>query len=28
MWDSIKEHHTYHEKDFKGQEKRYKILPL
>ena len=28
MWGSVKEHHTYHEKDFKGQEKRYKILPL
>jgi len=28
MWVGVKEHHTYHEKDFKGQEKRYKILPL
>jgi len=28
MWGSVKKHHTYHEKDFKGQEKRYKILPL
>ena len=28
MWVGVKEHHTYHEKDLKGQEKRYKILPL
>ena len=28
MWDSIEEYETYHEKDFKGQEKKYKILPL
>ena len=28
MWDSIEQYETYHEKDFKGQEKRYKILPL
>jgi len=28
MWDSIEQYETYHEKDFKGQEKKYKILPL
>ena len=28
MWDSIEEYETYHEKDFKGQEKKYKTLPL
>ena len=28
MWVGVKEHHTYHEKDLKGQEKKYKILPL
>ena len=28
MWDSIEEYATYHEKDFKGQEKKFKTLPL
>ena len=28
MWDSIEEYETYHEKDFKGQEKKFKTLPL
>jgi len=28
MWDKVKEHHVYHEKDFKGVEKKYKILPF